>query len=157
VKDADHVDQIMTVMAKSFDPAYGEAWTRRQVEDALLLGNCHAYLATSCGVPVDADEPAAGFSLSRTGFEEEELLLFAVLPQFRGQGIGLAILQALCGAARTRGAKRLLLEMRKENPAERLYRTFGFNVIGKRKDYYRTSFGSRIDAITFAYDIPSIG
>jgi len=151
----DHVDQIMAVMAEAFDPAYGEAWSRRQVEDALLLGNCHAYLAGSCGTAASHDDAAIGFSLSRTGYEEEELLLFAVLPQYRRRGIGLSILQALCNAARTRGAHRLLLEMRRGNPAERLYRAFGFTVIGERKDYYRTMHGTRIDAMTFAYDLRS--
>ena len=151
----DHVDRIMEIMAQAFDPAYGEAWTRRQVEDALVLGNCHAYLANSGGLPVIDDEPAVGFSLSRTGYEEEELLLFAVLPQYRGRGVGLVILQALRQAAQARGARRLLLEMRRGNPAERLYQSFGFTLIGERRDYYRTSFGTRIDALTFAYEMPS--
>jgi len=63
VTDGDHVDFIMEIMAQAFDPTYGEAWTRRQVEDALVLGNCHAYLASSSGLPVVEDEPAVGFSL----------------------------------------------------------------------------------------------
>ncbi|VWX46940.1 Ribosomal-protein-S18p-alanine acetyltransferase [Novosphingobium sp. 9U] len=149
----DDVDQIMAIMAVAFDPAYGEAWTRRQVEDALLLGNCHAYLAAPDGAPVSAQERAVGFSLSRTGFEEEELLLFGVVPEYRSCGVGRAMLVALSSAASSRGARRLLLEMRRGNPAERLYRTFGFSVIGERRDYYRTPVGTRIDAITFACEI----
>lgn len=149
----DHVDRIMAVMAAAFEPEYGEAWTRRQVEDALLLGNCHAYLATCTGEGAGDEDAVAGFSLSRTGYEEEELLLFGVLPEHRRQGIGMAILQGLAKRAKARGAQRLLLEMRKGNPAETLYRSFGFIVIGERKDYYRTTFGNRIDAVTFALDI----
>jgi [ribosomal protein S18]-alanine N-acetyltransferase len=149
----DHVDRLMAIMSAAFDPAYGEAWSRRQVEDALLLGNCHAFLANAAGGQVGEHEPAVGFSLSRTGFEEEELLLFAVLPEYRGQGIGHSILQALARDARSRGATRLLLEMRRGNPAERLYRAFGFTIIGERKDYYRTPLGTRIDALTFAYEM----
>lgn len=152
----DSVDRLMSVMSASFDPAYGEAWTRRQVEDALLLGNCHAQLANTEGMPAGEDETVAGFSLSRTGFEEEELLLFAVLPEYRGRGIGRAILDMLSVAARSRGATRLLLEMRRDNPAESLYRTFGFSIIGERKDYYRTATGARIDAITFACELPQL-
>lgn len=149
----DHVDQIMAIMAAAFDPAYGEAWTRRQVEDALLLGNCHAYLAAASGHAAGNKETVVGFSLSRTGFEEEELLLFAVLPEYRRQGIGQSILLALATAASKRGATRLLLEMRRDNPAERLYHAFGFAIIGERKNYYRTPQGTRIDAITYAYTI----
>jgi ribosomal-protein-alanine N-acetyltransferase len=153
----DQVDRLMAIMGHAFDPAYGEAWSRRQVEDALLLGNCHALLASASGVGAGEDEPAVGFSLSRTGFEEEELLLFGVLPEYRGRGVGRSILDTLVKAAKSRGATRLLLEMRRGNPAERLYRTFGFTIIGERKDYYRTPQGTRIDALTFAYEMVRTG
>ena len=69
---ADDIDRIMAVMVAAFDPEYGEAWNRRQVEDALLLGNCHYLLIGENGEAPPPHEPAAGFSLSRHGFEEEE-------------------------------------------------------------------------------------
>ena len=34
----DDLDAIMAVMAAAFDPAFGEAWSRRQVGDALVAG-----------------------------------------------------------------------------------------------------------------------
>jgi len=146
----DDLDRIMAVMQAGFDPAYGEAWTRRQVEDALLIGNCHYQLADAQGDEPEPGVPAAGFFLSRSGFEEEELLLIAVDPAFRRQGIGQRLLQGLATAAKSRGASRLLLEMRRGNPAEALYRSFGFHPIGERPNYYRMPNGERIDAITFA-------
>lgn len=149
----DDLDRLMTVMESAFDPIYGEAWTRRQVEDALIIGNCHAFLAGPSGQAIAPDEEAAGFSLSRLGYEEEELLLFAVRPEYRCRGIGRAILQSFAQAATNRGARRLILEMRRGNPAESLYRAFGFTPIGERKEYYRTQGGARIDAITFALEI----
>ena len=146
----DDLDRIMAVMQAAFDPAFGEAWTRRQVEDALLIGNCHYRLiGADGGVPPDG-EPAAGFSLSRHGFGEEELLLFAVSPEFRMRGIGRRLLEGFADDARKRGAERLLLEMRRGNPAEILYRQFGFEPVGERPNYYRSADGTRIDAITFA-------
>jgi ribosomal-protein-alanine N-acetyltransferase len=149
----DDVDRLMAVMATAFDPTYGEAWTRRQIEDALMIGNCHALLVGPSGGPIQPDEDAAGFSLSRTGYEEEELLLFAVRPEYRRRGIGHAILKSFASAAKARGARRLLLEMRRGNPADSLYRAFGFSVIGERKDYYKTQLGTRVDAITFAFEM----
>jgi ribosomal-protein-alanine N-acetyltransferase len=149
----DDLDRIMAVMATAFDPAFGEAWTRRQVEDALVLGNCHYHLICAAGCEPTPDEPAVGFFLSRTGYEEEELLLFAVDPTFRRRGLGLALLHRLVAAARSRGAHRLLLEMRRGNPAESLYRTFGFRPIGQRLNYYHMRSGECIDAITFAQNI----
>ena len=119
---ADDIDRLMAVMTAAFDPVYGEAWTRRQVEDALLIGNCHYRLigADTAAEDLPPDAPAAGFFLSRTGFEEEELLLFAVAPDWRRQGIGQALLARFARDAAARGAHRLLLEMRRGNPAAKL-------------------------------------
>ena len=149
---ADHLDRIMAVMAAAFDPAFGEAWTRRQVEDALVIGNCY-YLLIGPDGSFAGEGPAAGFSLSRAGSGEEELLLFAVAPDHRRRGLGAAMLKGVAAEARRRGAARLLLEMRCGNPAESLYRAFGFAPIGRRPAYYRQAQGGRIDAITFACDI----
>ena len=149
----DDLDRLMAVMATAFEPAFGEAWTRRQVEDALVIGNCHYQLiATNGGEPGDG-LPAAGFYLSRHGFEEEELLLFAIDPAWRRRGLGLELLREFAAAARQRGARRLLLEMRRGNPAEALYRRFGFTPIGERPNYYRSRDGQTIDAITFAFEM----
>lgn len=149
----DDLDRLMAVMTAAFDPAFGEAWTRRQVEDALLIGNCHYLLIGADGDDPGPGAPAAGFSLSRTGFDEEELLLFAVDPAWRRRGLGLRLLTRFAQAARERGARRLLLEMRRGNPAEALYLRFGFLPIGKRPNYYRTQGGERIDAITFSHHL----
>lgn len=145
----DDLDRIMAVMQAAFDPAYGEAWNRRQIEDALLIGNCHYGLGY-------AGETCAGFFLSRFGFDEEELLLLAVAPEQRGRGHGARLLERFIAGARARGATRVLLEMRKGNAAERLYRARGFEQIGRRPDYYRGANGERIDALTFACQLGEV-
>lgn len=144
------IDRIMAVMTAAFDPQYGEAWTRRQVEDAMILGNCHYGLIGARGLDSVPGDNAVGFWLSRHGFEEEELLLLAVDPGFRRMGLGRLLLTDLARSATARGARRLLLEMRRDNPAEALYCAFGFQPIGRRPNYYRTASGDRIDALTFA-------
>jgi len=148
------VERIMAVMETAFDPAYGEAWTRRQVEDALLAGNCHYILVDAQGREPADGAPAAGFALLRTAYDEEELLLFAVDPACRRRGLGLAMLRAMAADAARRSIQRVLLEMRRGNPAESLYRNFGFQPIGERPEYYRTTGGERIDATTFGWEIP---
>lgn len=149
----DDLDRIMAVMNAAFDPAYGEAWTRRQVEDALILGNCHHRLIAPNGQPPAPGDAVSGFFLSRTGFEEEELLLLAVEPAARGHGLGRRLLDRFAEDARARGARQLFLEMRRDNPAEALYRSFGFVPVGERLKYYKTPDGSRLDAITFSYAV----
>jgi [ribosomal protein S18]-alanine N-acetyltransferase len=153
IPPGDDLDRIMLVMAAAFEPVYGEAWTRRQVEDALLIGNCQYRLIAGEGADPEPGVAAAGFFLSRTGFEEEELLLLAVAPDWRRRGLGEALLRRLAEDALARGARRLLLEMRRGNPAESLYRGFGFRPIGERPSYYRTRDGRTLDAITFAHDL----
>jgi ribosomal-protein-alanine N-acetyltransferase len=153
IAPSDDIDRLMAVMQTAFDPAYGEAWNRRQVEDAFLLGHSHyALLAAHGGAPA-GDEPTAAFFLSRHGFEEEELLLLAVDPAHRRCGLASTLLGRLCADAKARGATRLLLEMRANNPAEALYLAHGFKPIGRRAQYYRSASGERLDAVTFAKDL----
>lgn len=149
----DDVDRIMEVMATAFDPEYGEAWNRNQIESALMMGNCHVILIGPGGTAPEEDEPAAGFALSRSVAGEEELLLFAVAPEYRRNGLATRMLVSLFDSARARAITMIHLEMRCGNPAERLYRAHGFAAVGKRPNYYRTLSGDRIDAVTFRYEM----
>ena len=146
----DDLDRIMAVMEAAFDPAYGEAWSRRQVGDALVMPNTHYLLAGPGGEPLGEGDPVAGFALSRGAADEEELLLIAVDPDYRGRGIGSALMARFIEQARARGAERLFLEMREGNPAETLYLRHGFVAVGRRRHYYRRGSARPLDAITFA-------
>lgn len=149
------IDRIMAVMEAAFDPAYGEAWNRRQVTDALCLSSTHALVVDADGQPITSAGGAApaGFVLTRHVLDEEELLLIAVTPGARRRGVGAALIEHLFTAARKRGVVKIFLEMRRGNPAIHLYRKFGFEPIGERRNYYRMANGERIDAITFARSI----
>lgn len=149
------LDRIMAVMEVAFDPAYGEAWTRRQVSDALLLPSTHALVIDADGAALEEGSAGvpAGFVLTRHVLDEEELLLIAVTPEARRRGVGTALIERLFDAARTRDVSRIFLEMRRGNPAIHLYRKFGFEPIGERRNYYRMANGERIDAITFGCTI----
>ena len=147
----DEVDHIMAVMDVAFDPQWGEAWNRKQVSDALIMPHTHAIVCNDRGsLWSDGDGDAAGFVLSRHAADEEELLLIGVRPEYRGRGIGKALIHELFRNAGARGVTRVFLEMRSNNPAEQLYRRIGFSPIGRRTDYYRLPTGARLDAITFA-------
>lgn len=146
----DDLDRIMAVMEAAFDPSFGEAWTRRQVSDALVMPNTHYLLAGADGAAPREGEPAAGFTLSRGAAGDEELLLIAVDPRHRRKGIGDGLLTRFVAQARSRGATRLFLEMREGNSAESLYRRHGFAKVGVRLNYYRRGAGDPLDAITFA-------
>lgn len=149
----DDLDQLMAVMEASFDPHFREAWTRRQVEESLTLPSTYMLLVNAAGKNIAEGESAAGFVLARQAADEVELLLIAVLPAHRGKGLGRCLLAQFIESARARSAAKVFLEMRSNNPAERLYRAAGFEQIGQRKDYYRTLTGATIDALTFARQV----
>jgi ribosomal-protein-alanine N-acetyltransferase len=145
----DDLDRIMAVMVRAFDVQFGEAWTRKQVSDAMLFGHCRYGLIGSDGAePDDPSQDAVGFFLARRIIDEEELLLFAIDPDHRRKGLGHVLLKRMLDEARAAGMVRIFLEMRRDNPADALYAAHGFRAIGLRRGYYRTPDGSRIDAIS---------
>ncbi|APE28268.1 GNAT family N-acetyltransferase [Aurantiacibacter gangjinensis] len=149
----DALDAIMLVMGEAFDSRFGEAWTRKQVADSLVMPGVHFVLADRHGVDnVDIDT-VTGFALTRQAADEEEILLIAVRPASRGTGIAQRLLEEVIARAKMRDVRHLFLEMRDGNPAEHLYRRFGFQKIGHRKGYYRGAVGGPLDAITFARSI----
>lgn len=150
----DHVDHIMEVMEAAFDPAYGEAWNRRQITTSLLTPNTFAILGDEKGDDPQENVPVAGFAISRFILDEEELLLLAVRPNMRGKGIGSKILARFIAESKKRGSNHLFLEMRDGNKAENLYLSAGFEKVGIRKDYYRSGVEGPFDAITFSLNTP---
>ncbi|TIX50514.1 ribosomal protein S18-alanine N-acetyltransferase [Alteraurantiacibacter aquimixticola] len=146
----DHVDAIMQVMEAAFDPAYGEAWNRRQVSDALAMPHTRYLLANAKGANPALPEDAVGFTMSRQAADEEELLLIAVAPNARGRGVGAALMRRFIACAGERGVNRLFLEMRDGNPAYALYEHHGFLPVGRRRDYYRSGSEGPFDAVTFS-------
>ncbi len=69
--------------------------------------------------------------------DEAHVTTFAVLPEWRRQGIGARLLLALLDLANDLGATVATLEVRISNmDARRLYERFGFRPVGVRPRYY---------------------
>jgi ribosomal-protein-alanine N-acetyltransferase len=69
--------------------------------------------------------------------DEAHITTFGVHPDHRRRGIGRRLLLELAEVAIELGSARMTLEVRVSNePAQRLYRSFGFNVSGRRVAYY---------------------
>ncbi|WP_324826947.1 GNAT family N-acetyltransferase [Qipengyuania zhejiangensis] len=143
------IDQLMAVMEAAFDPHWREAWTRAQVEGSLAMPHTFAVLLDEDGKPPPEGSPAAGFVLARRAPGEVELLLIAVHPDSRGQGLGRKLIDCFCQVALESEAEQVFLEMRANNSAASLYESCGFKPIGRRKGYYRTTDGEPVDAITY--------
>ena len=63
-------------------------------------------------------------------------LVLAVLPEYRGRGVGTYLLAALFPALKEAGYARLSLSVQKANRAVRLYRRLGFEVVRDRDTDY---------------------
>ena len=141
--DTRHIDALMVVMHASFDPAFGESWSPLQLGGTMVLDSSFARRA------LDSAGIAQGFTLCRSAGPEVELLLIAVTPTQRGNGMGRALLQTACEDARLRGAEEIFLEVRENNDAAlALYRQSGFLEIGRRPNYYAGTTGLRYAALT---------
>lgn len=80
----------------------------------------------------------AGFIVARLIAGELHVNNVAVRPEFRGRRIGSALLKTTLGLAQRRQATIAQLEVRAGNEAaQKLYRRCGFEVVGRRRDYYR--------------------
>ena len=83
-------------------------------------------------------DKVVGFCLLSFITDEGTVLQVAVLPEYRGMGIGKELTESAMKQARAKGVTVVFLEVRVSNtPAIRLYRSLGFEEIAVRKGYYR--------------------
>lgn len=80
--------------------------------------------------------------------DEGHISTLAVDPQHRRQGIATRLIEVGLRTLVERGVKLASLEVRESNEAaQELYARFGFEVVGRRRAYYRDN---REDALTMA-------
>ena len=86
----------------------------------------------------DPDAPALAYAGMTYAADEASVTNVAVHPDHRRRGLGKAVMNALMKQARAVGACALYLEVRASNEAAiALYRTLGFDEIGRRPGFYR--------------------
>jgi ribosomal-protein-alanine N-acetyltransferase len=84
-----------------------------------------------------AGERTVGFAGMWLMVDEAHITTFGVHPDWRRQRIGSQLLLNLVELAGSIGARRMTLEVRPSNEAaQALYRTFGFEIVGRRARYY---------------------
>jgi tRNA threonylcarbamoyladenosine biosynthesis protein TsaB len=86
--------------------------------------------------------------------DDVHLLVIAVDPDSRRQGVGRRLLEEVYFLTQELGLSRVLLEVRHSNErAIRFYQKQGFAQIGLRKGYYPAAKGQREDAMVMAVDL----
>jgi ribosomal-protein-alanine N-acetyltransferase len=87
--------------------------------------------------PAPATDAVVGFAGMWNAFDEAHLTTIAIDAPYRGRGLGEALLVAIFDEAVRRGVNWVTLEVRVSNePAQALYRKWGFSIQGVRKRYY---------------------
>ena len=115
------VNQIATLSRDSIEHGLPWRWQPARVRKALRDRN------TNVAVANDGTR-LLGFGIMLYAEQDAHLLLFAVDPAFRRQGVGAMILEWLEDVARTVGLRRVLLECRRENEAARnFYGALGYH------------------------------
>ncbi|WP_082677505.1 GNAT family N-acetyltransferase [Ruegeria profundi] len=114
-------------------------WTAEEFSD--LLANRFTYAVGN----------ACCFSVFQVIADEAELLTIATRPNHQRQGLALRCMQDWQARARQLGATRAFLDVATDNePAIALYKRCGFAPCGRRKGYYMSENGTKIDAIAMA-------
>ncbi|WP_233188943.1 GNAT family N-acetyltransferase [Subtercola sp. Z020] len=157
------VDAIMALETATFE---NDAWSRAMMLGDLSQPYCYYLVATAAtgSAPGDApgvapgDAPAlAGYAglMSPRGAADADIQTIAVAPDARRRGLGRTLMTALIAEAVARGARRVFLEVRADNPgAQTLYDALGFSPIGVRRGYYQPD---DVDAVVMRLDLPAGG
>jgi len=128
------LEPILAIEQNSFQ----RPWDRLSLEFALRCHNARNYAikpteGKSCG-------PFIAYAFLRLLGDDVHLQKVAVTPAWRGQGVASWLLERCFTLSVERGARSAHLEVRPSNiPAVELYQKLGFELAGKRPEYYTDS------------------
>lgn len=126
--NADHLDELERLEKICFSRPWSKRMLAEELENA-----CAAFL-----VAEDADSgQVMGYAGVLVMADEGYITNVAVFPEYRRRGIGAQIIEVFMNFARANRLAFLTLEVRPSNAAAiALYQGFGFEEVGRRKNYY---------------------
>ncbi|BCB02111.1 ribosomal protein S18-alanine N-acetyltransferase [Bacillus sp. KH172YL63] len=123
----DDLDAVMAIENQSFSIP----WSRDAFLNEIEQNHLSTYLVA------EEDERVVGYCGVWLVVDEGHITNVAVLPDYRGRGVGEALMRKLMDVAGECGARTMTLEVRVTNgAAQHLYRKLGFQDGGIRKRYY---------------------
>lgn len=125
------VQSDMAAVARLESELFTDAWSEDMLTDC--LGQAH-YTLSVC---VDEADVVLGYLISTHIVGEAELLRIGVAPAWRRQGLGVLLMDQFMRLCEEKETPAAFLEVRDSNvSAISLYERFGFETVGKRKNYY---------------------
>ena len=126
--NADHLDEIAALERVCFS----RPWSRNMLAEE-LENQCAAFLTALNA----ATGKVVGYAGLLVAADEGYITNVEVFPEYRRQGIAAKLLKVFCDFAAGRHLAFLTLEVRPSNAAAiALYQGFGFEEVGRRKNYY---------------------
>lgn len=124
--DEDHLIDIVHIEQSCFK----QPWTLDQYKALLQKSNFFILM-------VLRSDAVKGYISFFHLHEEAEIINIAVMPEERGAGLGMMLVQETLNICRQRKARKIFLEVRPSNePALKIYRQLGFEEKARRKNYY---------------------
>lgn len=125
---ADHLDDV----ARLEQICFSRPWSRRMLAEE-LENQCAAFLVALA----PETNKVIGYAGLLVMADEGYIANVAVFPEYRRRGVAEQIIQVFCDFAQGNHLAFLTLEVRPSNaPAISLYNSFGFEEVGRRKNYY---------------------
>ena len=124
---AEDVKQVHAIETATFPKPWSEQDFMREV----TTNHCARYMVA------ETEGKVVAFAGAWLILDEGHITNIAVLKEYRGQGIGRKVTEALLQYASNLGVQYMTLEVRRSNErAQNLYKSLGFIGLGWRKRYY---------------------
>ncbi len=125
--EVEDIDDVLMIDQQSFP----NPWSRETFYQEIMFNDHALYLLMIC------NDKIIGYSGMWIIADEAHITNIAVLPAYRGQKLGEALLKKTIEVAKSYEAAVMTLEVRVSNEiAQNLYEKFGFQIGGLRKRYY---------------------
>lgn len=141
------LDRASHLHREAFEPMGERGWSRADIAGLLASPGVAGLLLMEAGADI-------GLAICRIVAGEAELLTIAVDPAHRRRGAARQLLGAVVESVEAGGARTLFLEVAADNPAAlALYRSMGFQPVGRRAAYYPRRDRSAADALVMRLNL----
>ena len=120
------MDQVVEIEKRSFSEPWEKNFFSQDIDNPSALP-----------LVAKLNNKLVGYLCLWIVLDEIQISNIAVIPDLRRKGIGEKLIEKILNIAKIKDFKRITLDVRSSNqPAISLYKKFGFQKVGQRKNYY---------------------